>query len=277
MIQILSILLIVLLYFIGGERGIVSFLSLCFNLVILSISMIALSWGLPAIPVTFLGCFFIAFATLFYQNGNNAKTIASFWSLMFVLILLFGLTYHMGTSYHMQGINEIIQREDEVLGLSLNLKVNMWQIAFSMIIIGLMGAAMDASVAVSSAVYEVYKNNRTLQIGDLFISGMHVGKDILGATVNTLYFACLGESLSLFLLFKNNQYSFFALLNSKALFQEVSMISISCISCSLIIPITAFSVSYILTHPDRLKRFLEEDPLFSEFEKTNPEVFSTEK
>ncbi len=87
-----------------------------------------------------------------------------------------------------------------------------------MIITGLIGAAMDASIAVSSAVYEVYKNNRGLSLMELFQSGIHIGSDILGATINTLYFACLGESLTLFILLKNYKYSVLEVINSKAFF-----------------------------------------------------------
>ncbi len=266
MIKILSIILIILLYAIGGERGIVTFLSLCFNIAVLSLSIILMSWGWNPIIVTFLSCLLICNITLFYQNGKNAKTIASFWSVLIVLLVLFGAAYQVGFGIHLQGINEIMQQEDEIMGLSPNININMAKIAVAMIITGLIGAATDTAMAVSSAVYEVFKNNKDLSQIALFKSGINIGRDILGTTVNTLYFACIGESMMLFLLFKNHNYTIFETINSKAFFQGSVDIIISCISCILVIPLTAAVTTYILKNPDKLKKHLDEDELFTKQE-----------
>lgn len=263
MIKILAVILIALLYFIGGERGIVTFLSLCWNIAVLSGSIIVMSWGWNPIGVAFVSCLLISYATLFYQNGKNSKTIASFWSILLVLLILFAVTYRIGFEAHIRGLNEIIQREDEVMGLTTDIGINMAKIAVAMIITGLIGAAMDTSIAVSSAVYEVYKNNRSLDMAELFRSGITIGRDILGATVNTVYFACLGEAMSLFILYKNYNYSLFDLFNSKAFFQEFVFIIFSCLSCVLVVPFTAAMISYILKNPEKLGKQLSEDELFA--------------
>ena len=264
MIKVLIIILVLLLYLIGGERGIITSISLCFNVIVLLLSIILMSWGWDPIVVTFISCLLICNITLFYQNGKNAKTIASFWSVIFILLVLFALSYFYSYESHLGGINEIMQGEDELLGLSPDININMSKIAVSMIITGLIGAAMDASIAVSSAVYEVFRHNRDLSFGDLYRSGIHIGSDILGATINTLYFACLGEALSLFLLFKSFHYALWEVINSKAFFQEFTYITISCISCFLVIPLTSMVISYILKHPEKLKKHLDEDALFAE-------------
>lgn len=263
MIKILAVLLIALLYFIGGERGIVTFLSLCWNVAVLSLSIIVMSWGWNPIGVAFISCLLISYATLFYQNGKNAKTIASFWSILLVLLILFAVTYKVGFEAHIRGLNEIIQREDEVMGLTTDIGISMTKISIAMIITGLIGAAMDTSIAVSSAVYEVFKNNRFLSMKELFLSGITIGRDILGATVNTVYFACLGEAMSLFILYQNNHYSLFDLFNSKAFFQEFVFIIFSCLSCVMVVPFTAALISYILKNPERLGKQLSEDELFA--------------
>ena len=263
MIIVLGIILIILLYIIGGERGIVSAISLCFNIVVLSISIILMSWGWDPVIVTVISCFLICYITLCYQNGENSKTIASFWAVMIVLLILFVISYYLGYESHIRGINEMLRVEDDiVVELSPDINISMAKIAVSMVIIGLVGAAMDASIAVSSAVYEVFKSNRHLGIKELIRSGINIGSDILGATVNTLYFACLGESLTLFILFKDDHYSISKIINSKAFFQETLYIIFSCVGCILVIPLTALFVSYILKNPRKLKRFLSDDELF---------------
>ncbi|MBN7772179.1 YibE/F family protein [Clostridium aminobutyricum] len=264
MIKVLAVMLVLLLYMIGGSRGIITFKSLCFNIAVLSISIILMSYGWDPVIVTFISCLVICYITLFYQNGKNSKTIASFCSVILVLLVLFSLSYYVGYKAHLGGVNEIIRYEDEIAMLSPDININMSKIAVSMIITGLIGAAMDASIAVSSAVYEVYKNNRLLSLMELFKSGIHIGSDILGATVNTLYFACLGESLALFVLLKTYHYSILEVINSKAFCQEFVDIIVSCISCTLVIPLTAIAISYILKNLNKFERYLLDDELFIE-------------
>lgn len=261
MLKILAICVIVLLYFIGGERGFITFKSLCFNIAVLAISLVLMSYGWDPVAVTFVSCIVICYITLFYQNGKNAKAAASFCSVILVLLLLFPLSYYVGYEAHLGGINEIIRYEDEVSMLSPDFDINMTKIAVAMIITGLIGAAMDASIAVSSAVYEVYKNNKNLNLTELFYSGIHIGGDILGATVNTLYFACLGGSLSLFVLLKTYHYSLLDVINSKAFCQEFTDIIISCISCTLVIPLTALVISYVLKNLNKFSKYLPEEEL----------------
>lgn len=262
MIIVLAIILIVLLLVIGGERGAAAILSLIWNVFILSLSIVLMGWGWNSIFVTFVSSILISSSTLFYQNGKNAKTIASFWAVMIVMLLLFFIAYQIGFDAKLRGLNEIIQKESDLLGFSVDIHINMARIAVTMIMLGLIGAAIDTSIAISSAIYEVFKNNRYLCFKELFASGIRIGKDILGTMVNTLYFAYLGESISLFILFKQFHYSFTEVINSKAFFQEFVCIIFSGISCVLVIPITALIISYILTNPDKLKKQLEEDALF---------------
>lgn len=262
MIIALAVIFIILLCAVGGERGIVSLISLCFNIVVLAVSITFMAWGFDPVIVTFFSSLLICGITLFYQNGKNSKTIASFWAVAAVLLVLFAVTYTVGYEAHLRGLSTVLQKEDEVLGLSPDINIDMAKIAVSMIITGLIGAATDTAIAVSSAVYEVFRNNRSLSRAELFRSGMSIGGDILGTTVNTLYFACIGESMMLFLLFRNYNYSLAEVINSKAFFQEFVNIIFSCLSCIMVIPLAAAIISFILTSPEKMKKYLDEDELF---------------
>jgi uncharacterized membrane protein len=265
MIIALGIILVLLLFVIGGERGIISSVTLFFNIVVLSVSIILMSWGWNAMIVTFISCLLISYITLFYQNGENAKTLASFWAVTAVLLLLFLISSRIGYVSHIRGINEMLRAEDDIfIELSPDIHISMAKVAVSIVVIGLVGAALDASIAVSSAIYEVFKGSRHLTIGQLFKSGINIGSDILGAMVNTLYFAFLGESLTLFILFKDDHYSVQRIINSKAFSQEMIYVILSCISCVLVVPITSIMISYILKNPIKLRRFLTEDELFKD-------------
>ena len=262
----MAVCLIVLLIAIGGERGAITLISLFLNMIVLALSIALMSWGFNPLLVTFFCCILISCSTMFYQNGKNAKTVASFLAVTMVMLLLFIVVYRICYDANMQGLNEIIRGEDQIQGLSPAIHINMASIAVSVVIIGLIGAAMDTSIAVSSAVYEVFKNNRDLSILSLYRSGMAIGRDILGTMVNTLYFAYIGEGMTLFIFFKNYDYSLAKMINSKAFFQGFASVAISSIGCALIIPLTAAIEAYILTNPQKFRKQLSEDKLFQEQE-----------
>ena len=89
MIKILAVVLFILMYIIGGERGVISIIALAGNIFILLLSIMFMYYGINPILVTFIGCLIINSITLFYQSGKNAKTYAAFISVLIVIALLF--------------------------------------------------------------------------------------------------------------------------------------------------------------------------------------------
>ena len=113
-------------------------------------------------------------------------------------------------------------------------------IAYTPFLHSLKKFSLTASIAISSALYEVHQNNKDLTKKELFISGMNIGKDILCTTTNTLMFAFLGDFMTLLIWFSKGNYSFFDIMNSKTFVAELIRILFSAIGCILVIPITAY-------------------------------------
>lgn len=251
-----------LMVLIGGERGIKSLIALCLNLLVLSSLLTLISWSINPLLLTILASLLISNIILFYQNGKNVKTLASFFSITLVVLMMILMAFIISYKGKLGGLNELIQGETMAFGMSGNMSINMFQIAIAMMITGLMGASIDTSITISSAVYEVYRNNPDLSQQQLFQSGIRMGNDILGTTINTLYFAFIGGSMSLFILYKRFDYSILEIINSKAFLQETLYIIISAISCVLIIPMTAAVIANVITHHDKFQKHLEDDDLF---------------
>ena len=123
---------------------------------------------------------------------------------------------------------------------SYDVKIDFTDIAIAMILISLIGATVDSSIAISSALYEVHENNRELTRKELFISGMNIGKDILCTTTNTLMFAFLGDFMTLLIWFQNCDYTFLQAVNAKTFAAQIIRILFSAIGCIIVIPITAY-------------------------------------
>lgn len=247
MLIVLGILLLVLMLLVGGERGGRSFVALMENIVVLILCVYLICLGINAIAVTLAGSALFISVTLVQQNGVNVKSYASVFSVVLVLCLLSILAWIISANAKIAGYSELDLSEEISRSLSLNIHISMMDLSFSVIIFGLLGAVMDTAIAIASSVTEFYANNPLLTCRQLVRSGRAVGRDILATTVNTVFFAGIGETMMQTMLFLQYGYTFESLINSKAFFAEFSLIVISNIGCILIIPIVAEITGFLLT------------------------------
>lgn len=239
MIFTLSIILFFLMVAVGGNRGLDSFLALVRTLLALIVNIYLIAWGMPPVFITVVISIFFVMTVIYSQNGRNAKMHAAVFSVLVVLIVILVTAGPVLWTAGISGYNEIEQYEEISMYLSPDLGVSMSAVSLSAVLLGLLGAVMDTAVAITTAVNEVHVNQPLLKEKELFHSGLAVGKDILGTTVNTLFFAGLGESIMLAVLFMRNEDRLAVILNSKALFQEVSGLLIGASGCLLVIPVSS--------------------------------------
>ncbi len=235
---ILIILLFLLMIYIDIKRGIKLFLSILFNFIILMIIFYLIAIGLNPIICSLIGCFIISYIILYYVNERNIKTESSLKSVIIVLIILSFLIFFVTKISRIAGFG--YESYEEINMFSYDVKIDFTNIAISMILISLIGATVDSSIAISSALYEVYDNNKNLSKKDLFLSGMNIGRDILCTTNNTLMFAFLGEFMTLLIWFYKGDYSFLEIINAKTFVSEMIKILFSAVGCIIVIPITAY-------------------------------------
>ena len=235
---ILIIFLFLLMIYIDIKRGIKLFLSIIFNFIILMIIFYLIALGLNPIICSLMGCFIISYIILYYVNEKNIKTESSLKSVIIVLIILSFLIFFVTKISRIAGFG--YESYEEINMFSYDVKIDFTNIAISMILISLIGATVDSSIAISSALYEVYDNNKNLSKKELFLSGMNIGRDILCTTNNTLMFAFLGEFMTLLIWFYKGDYSFSEIVNAKTFVSEMIKILFSALGCIIVIPITAY-------------------------------------
>ncbi len=79
-------------------------------------------------------------------------------------------------------------------------EVQVGGLLFSGLLISTLGAVMDVSMSIASAIAEVQAQNPALGRWELFRSGMRVGRDLMGTDSNTLILAFAGGSVSMLVL-----------------------------------------------------------------------------
>ena len=248
MIGILSFILFILLAIIGRKRGIKTFITLYVNLLLIFVIILLVGWGIDPIIPTLVICMIISLIILFLLNGLNKKTVASFISVSILLIIYTIITFILGNNAYIQGYSS---ETVETIGyVSYNIGINIIHISNCVIIIGLIGNIIDTAVAISSALFEVKENNPKLKIKELFVSGMNIGKDILGTTTNTLFFAFLGSYMTLLIFYQDHHYSLANIINNKIFVSECLRIILSGTASFIIIPISSYITSFICTRKE---------------------------
>ena len=250
----LAIIFCSLLIYVGRKKGVNSLISIVLTCVLITnlLTPMILN-GINPVFATILICLFSTAITMYLVGGFNRKstaaTIGCTLSLIFAGILSL-LTVKMAS---LTGFSN----EHTIFLYSAHPELDFVTIAVSMMILATLGAVMDVAMSIASTINEIciVDNNKTTK--ELFLSGMNVGKDIIGTMANTLILVYLGASLPLVLLASNIDFLKFVNLN-----QVVTEIAAALIGSSAIVicvPITAIVASNLVKRNNNVENFTLQD------------------
>ena len=174
MLMILGFILLFLIMIIGGDRGVISLISLVGNMLLLSLAIWLMAAGAPVLLVTVGVGIIISCVTLFYQNGTNEKTKSAFTAVLITMAVLFFFIYMVVWRSEAGGLNEIQAAEDDVLYYNMNLDINMRNVATAVIILSTLGAVLDMALTVTTSVYEISIHKPEMKLTELVESGMQI-------------------------------------------------------------------------------------------------------
>lgn len=146
----------------------------------------------------------ITAVTLTVVYGFKIKTLSSAIGCLLGVAVAGLIAFLMQSMMKMTGLTD-----NTATMLSLYNDVDMNGLLFAAIIIGALGATMDVSISIASALEEIIAH-RSSHISGLEIiqSGMKIGGDIMGTMVNTLILAYVGSSMPILLLLTLNTTQF---------------------------------------------------------------------
>lgn len=244
-ILVLVAILFILMTLIGGQKGARSFLAIFLNFgVIIFVLFFMNDPNINPIAVTLIACAFISCVNLFFINEVNIKTITAFLSSIITTVVLIAFIVIMAEKAMIQGFGE--EEIEELSIFSLYIGVDFVKVGASVIIMSTIGAITDAAMAISSPMREIHYHHPDISRKDLFQAGIGIGKDILGTSTNTLFFAFFGGYLALLIWFKDLSYTPGEIINSKIFSGEMITIFCAGIGVTMVIPITSWITAMYL-------------------------------
>lgn len=245
-IAILAVFFIVTIL-IGGRTGLRSLLGLAFTIVCLFLILIPLLIkGAPTIPATFIMCAYVALVCFTILGGVHRKTVSAFLGTFCgaALAALFGIIAQRLTLIDGMRIAEI---EPLLQMRQSGTPIGLRGLLVAGVIISALGAVMDVSMSISSSLEEVHQANPELASKQLFMSGMNIGRDMVGTMTNTLILAFLGSGFTLIIYLHSIGLSFYQLFSSAYVSIEVISGISSSIGMVLAIPLTALISSTLIS------------------------------
>jgi uncharacterized membrane protein len=243
-LMILGILFAIALLIFGGKKGFNTLLSLSLTCgAVFAVFIPSILSGRNIYLWSILVCLYSILTTLLILNGYNKKSLSAILGCFGGVLIAGAITLFMDNVLSLTGVIS-----DEAVYLSYlptETPINLRAIIFAGIIIGAMGAIMDVAMSISSSLWEVKRNVAKIKTQALFISGMNIGKDIMGTMSNTLILAYIGSSLSMVLLLTVYDSSLLHLLNREMIVVEILQALVGSFGILFSLPLTSLFSSII--------------------------------
>lgn len=251
---VLGVIFILLLVFLGGTRGLRSLVALlvtCVGLICVMIPMILN--GFSPVLASVLACIFSIATTLVIVYGFSVKSLAAGLGSIGGVVVAGIIVLIMNAVMNMTGLIDdtsmyLAQSVSEFGSLDLT------GVLFAAIIISVLGGTIDVSVSIASALEELRLNAPGMTGAQLMKSGIKIGVDIMGASLNTLILSYLGCAIHIVMIFYTYQSPLLMVFNDEMIVCELLRALAGSSALLFTVPITAF-VSAMMMSKGRFGRF----------------------
>jgi uncharacterized membrane protein len=188
----------------------------------------------PALPVALTGAAAIAFVALYLAHGVRVGTTVALAGTLVALAITSALALLVVSATHLTGLADDSAQVLRVTADALDLR----GLLVAGIVVGALGVLDDVTVSQVSIVAALRRANPGLTWRLLYREAMHVGRDHVASTVNTLVLAYAGASLPLLLFFAQGDQPVDRLLTGELIAVEIVRMLVGSIGLVASVPIT---------------------------------------
>lgn len=240
----LLIIFIVLTVLVGGKQGVRGLLSLAGSMfLIMYVLLPGISAGHSPMVVAIGTASLIIIAGSYVTHGINRTTTAAVLGMIITVVITGIAAWYTVTLAHLSGY---ASEEVTYVFFQFNGTIDLVGLLLGGILIGLLGVLYDSAIGQAVAVEELMRAGKELSPAHVFGRAMRMGREHIGALVNTLAIAYVGAALPLLLLLEKASASFAYLVNAEVLATEIIRILIGSIGLILAVPITTAIAVLIL-------------------------------
>ncbi len=242
-----------LLVLFGQWKGVNTIVSLSFTcLAVFAVFIPSVLAGYNIYAMACLTCVYTIVMTLLITNGATDKSLTTILGCSFGVAVAALLSVIMDRVLRLTGILDEHSIYLQTLGTGVT--INLRALIFAMVVIGAMGAVMDVAMDISSALYELHIQAPNLRFRELILSGLRIGRDVMGTMANTLVLAYIGSNLCSILLLITYSSSLLELLNRENIAVEIMQSLIGSTAILLTIPLTSIVCALLYVGRDQKRK-----------------------
>jgi len=238
-------LFVVIVLIFGGKQGVRGLVSLVGSfLFIFYVLLPGIMNGYSPLLITVVVSSLIIILGSYVTHGLNRTTSAAVLGMILTVTLTGAFAYFMVYFTRLSGFGS-----DEIVYLNLNAggSIDVIGLLLGGIIIGLLGVLYDAAIGQSVSVDELTRIAPHVPRKIIYQRAIRIGREHIGALVNTLAIAYVGASLPLLLLFYQTSSSTLGqIINTEIFATEIVRIMIGSIGLVLAVPITTLVSVFML-------------------------------
>ncbi|MBR5479373.1 MAG: YibE/F family protein [Clostridia bacterium] len=250
LLVIFAIFFFILILIFGRGKGVNTIISLAFTCAAIFLVYIpSILSGYNIYVSTFINCTFISLMSLLLITGWSRKTAATVLGCMFGFLVSSLLSMFLSSVLHLTGF--VDEHSVYLTYLPTATPIDLKAIIFGGVVIGSLGAVIDVSMDISSALFELRRHATDLPFKSLVKSGISIGRDIIGTMANTLVLAYIGSALSTVLLLTTYAVSIHELLNREMIIAELLQALVGSTAILLTIPLTSIICGFMYSKKEK--------------------------
>jgi uncharacterized membrane protein len=233
---ILAALFALLVLAFGRMHGARSLLGLGLSLIVVVQWLVpAILDGRPPLLAAMVGSLAVMLLTIGIAHGAGVKSAAAMLGTTGALILTALLALAGVKLAHITGLSS---EQSTLLFFTSGRGLSLEGLVLAGMVVGALGVLDDVTVSQASTVLALRRANPLMAAPALTREAMVVGRDHLGATVNTLVLAYAGASLPVLLIFANQQTPFGEAVNREPVASEIVAMLVGSIGLIAAVPLT---------------------------------------
>jgi uncharacterized membrane protein len=243
MLAFIALFVAVVIVF-SGKQGLRSIFSLAGSFfVILYVLVPGLLKGYPPALTSIVIAAAILFLAIYFTHGFNRESTVAFIGTVLAVILT-GILAYLGVT--LAGLSGFASDEAVYLNFNTRGTLDFAGLLLGGMMIGVLGVLDDIAITQAAVVSELYNSASHLSKKEIYAKAIRVGKEHVGALVNTLALAYTGASLPLLLLFSTSDSSMSSIINQEVFATEIIRTVVGSIGLILTVPITTLLAIYML-------------------------------
>ncbi len=222
---------------VGRWVGVRALISLVVSLGFILYALIPLlSSGYPPVLVSVVGAAVILGVAMALTHGIGRMWCAAYGGALVAVLVAIGVGEFFVYAAHLSGFAD---GAATTVSLTLGSAINMQGLLLGALIIGVLGIVDDLAITQVATVAEL-RSTGVHSARELYARAMHIGREHLGAVVNTLVLAYAGASLPLLILFSYAPAPTMLLINSEVIAVEIIRAAVGGIALAIVIPVATY-------------------------------------